>query len=79
MNLKYRDLIKQIVKELVEAGTSKETATEKIDERLNTKLETDDRSEVTNAIETELLSLHEGNIARFKLTLSDFRTWKANW
>jgi len=79
VNLKYRDLIKQIVKELVETGTSKETATEKINELLSSKLETDDRSEVINAIETELMSLHEGNIARFKLTLSDFRTWKANW
>jgi Fic family protein len=79
VNLIYRDLIKQIVKELVEAGISKETATEKIDELLGAKLETDDRSEVINAIETELISLHEGNIARFKLTLPDFQQWKSNW
>lgn len=79
VNLKYRDLIKHIVKELVEAGTSKETTAEKIDELLGGNIETDDRSELINAIETELISLHEGNIARFKLALSEFQQWKANW
>lgn len=79
VNLKYRDLIKQIVKEIVEARTSKETIAEKITELLGEKLETDERGEVINAIERELISLHEGNIARFKLALPDFRQWKANW
>jgi len=79
VNLKYRDLIKQIVKELVDTGTSKETTAEKIDELLGTKPETNDRSEVKHAIETELICLHEGNIARFRLTLPEFQRWKANW
>ena len=79
VNLRYRDLIKQIVKKIVEARTSKETTAQKINELLGEKLETDERGEVINVIERELISLHEGNIARFKLSLSDFQMWKAKW
>ena len=72
-------MIKQIVKKIVEARTSKETTAQKINELLGEKLETDERGEVINVIERELISLHEGNIARFKLSLSDFQMWKAKW
>ncbi|RLA47833.1 MAG: Fic family protein [Gammaproteobacteria bacterium] len=79
VNLRHRDLIKQIVSELVKVRASKETTTDKIARLLDTNLEIDDRNEVINAIERVLVSLHEGNIARFKLTLSEFQQWKANW
>ena len=79
INLRYRYLIKRSVKELVEAGTKKTAATNAINQLLGTEVESSERSDVVNAIERELISLHEGNIARFKLDLHDFQKWKAEW
>jgi hypothetical protein len=30
-------------------------------------------------VETELMSLHEGNIARFRLRASEYQTWRQGW
>jgi hypothetical protein len=30
-------------------------------------------------VETELSGLHEGNIARYRLKLSEFKDWNKNW
>lgn len=79
VHMKYRDLIKQTVKELVETKTTKESAATKLNELLSADIEANEKSAIVNAIERELVSLHEGNIARFKLKLSDFQSWKDIW
>ena len=79
INLRYRNLIKRCVKELVEAGTKKTAVASAIHQLLGTEVESSERSDVVNAIERELISLHEGNIARFKLDLHDFQKWEAEW
>jgi Fic family protein len=79
INLLYRDLIKRGVKELVEAGIKKTAATNSIKQLLSTEVGSSERNDVVHAIERELISLHEGNIARFKLDLHEFRKWKAEW
>jgi Fic family protein len=79
INLQYRDLIKRGVKELVEAGIKKTAASNAIKQLLSTEVESSERNDVVHAIERELISLHEGNIARFKLDLHEFRKWKAEW
>ena len=79
INLQYRDLIKRSVKELVEAGTKKTAVANAINKLLGEEVESSQRSDVVNAIERELISLHEGNIARFKLDLDDFQKWEAEW
>ncbi len=79
INLQYRDLIKRGVKELVEAGIKKTAASNAIRQLLSTEVESSERNDVVHAIERELISLHEGNIARFKLDLHEFRKWKAEW
>lgn len=77
--LKHRDLIKQTVRHLVENRTYKSEISEKLDQLLNGKTGAKERSEVVNSVEKELTSLHEGNIARFKIRLDDFREWSAGW
>jgi hypothetical protein len=79
LHLKHRDLIKQVVTELVKSRTDKASVAIKLDEFLGASVQANERSEVINSIERELVSLHEGNIARFKLTLHDFQQWKTNW
>lgn len=36
----------------------------------------EDRSELFKAIETEIMSLHDGNIARFKIRPIEYHAWK---
>jgi len=39
----------------------------------------EDSAKFTEAVETELLSLCGGNIARYKIRFSDFEKWKKVW
>jgi hypothetical protein len=77
--LKHRDLIKQTVRNLVESLTSRSDVPVKLDQLLDAKVDLEEKSEIINSIEKELTSLHEGNIARFNIGLSDFRKWSASW
>ncbi len=79
MYLKHRDLIKQTVRNLVANRTSKSEVSEKLDQLLDGKVDLEEKSEVVNSIEKELTSLHEGNIARFKIGLPDFHEWSDSW
>ncbi len=79
MYLKHRDLIKQTVRNLVENRTSKSEVSERLDQLLDGRVEVEEKSNVVNSIEKELTSLHEGNIARFKIGLIDFQGWCAGW
>lgn len=38
-----------------------------------------DRAQFAKAVERELLDLHEGNFARFKIAPSEFNRWKTIW
>jgi len=43
------------------------------------EIPSDDRAKFIEVVETELSSLHEGNIARYRLRPSEFETWMRNW
>ena len=38
-----------------------------------------DRERFIEVVETQLLSLHEGSIARYRLRPSEFQVWQAHW
>ena len=38
-----------------------------------------DHDRFIELVETELLSLHEGNFARYKITPGEFTRWKQAW
>jgi hypothetical protein len=39
----------------------------------------EERARFIEVVETELSSLHEGNIARYRLRPSEFTAWNRNW
>ena len=43
------------------------------------KIAKQDRARFVEVVETELLSLHEGNIARYRLRPGEFVDWKKHW
>ncbi|MEO6231860.1 MAG: Fic family protein [Ferruginibacter sp.] len=73
--LKYRDGIRLLVHQIVANESSFEETSQAIKEKLEEVPESD-QSKFRETVETELMSLHEGNIARFNIRLSQFNLWE---
>lgn len=76
--LKYREVMRSLITEIVAGGINKSKASVLIKKR-SIQLPDEDQAKFIEATETELLSLHEGNFARYKVTPSEFRKWQSVW
>ena len=74
--LKYRVAIRTLIHEIVSSALPYKEAKELIE---NKAIGGKDRVTFKEAIETELMSLHEGNIARYSLRPSEYKHWKDIW
>lgn len=70
--LKYREAIRHIVTEMVTAAMPKSIAISMIKVRAF-QLPQEDQSKFVEAVETELMNLHEGNFARYMIRPAEFR------
>lgn len=77
--LKYRNLIINTVGDIVRGCMDKSTAIAIIKQIANEAIEIDDRAHFVEVIENELMYLHKGNIARFRLKLVDYEKWINTW
>ena len=77
--LKYRDALRTLIAEVVRAAMGGKAAAAHIASWTQTHIEPPDRERFRELAETELLSLHEGNIARYRLRPSEFATWQESW
>ncbi|WP_217607030.1 Fic family protein [Chitinophaga sp. GbtcB8] len=76
--LKYREDIRSLVTEIVSNAIPPEDAKRLIRIKAAT-LPDKDQSKFTETVDTELLSLHEGNFARYWIRPSAFARWKEVW
>lgn len=76
--LAYRNQIRSIISQIVSQAFSMGKASAYISVEAN-KLPEADRAKFTEAIETELMSLHEGNFARYRVRPSVFKAWQQVW
>lgn len=77
LKLKYRDTIHEIIRNIILGKVIGSQVVSKIKNQIKAKkLVGADAIELFNVIETEILSLHDGNIARFKIRPSEFLAWK---
>ncbi|TWW01819.1 Fic family protein [Chitinophaga pinensis] len=76
--LQYRDVIRPLIAQIITGAMSQKEATAVIDSKAAT-LPENDRSRFIETVETELLSLHEGNFARYWVRPSEFARWKEIW
>jgi hypothetical protein len=76
--LKYRSQIGLVVREVVQRVMSAKKATAWIRQNASSEIPQQDQSQFIGTVEVELLSLHEGNIARFRLRPAEFTQWKSN-
>jgi len=76
LKLKYRELLRSLLFKIVSNGlTYKETIN--LIEKNIMGVQTTERIKLKEVIETELMSLHQGNIARYNISLHEFNNWKA--
>jgi hypothetical protein len=77
--LRHRALVIETVAEIVRGGLNKKAATASIRKRATEQVSPEDRPRFVEVVETELMSLHEGNIARYRLRPSEYQTWRQTW
>lgn len=76
---KFRAQIKEIVVDIVRRQVVKKQATGVIKEYANQNIPLENQTQFLNVVETELVSLHEGNFARYGLKLPEFESWYRLW
>lgn len=74
LRLKYRDFIRQAVRDIVLQPDK--DAMNVIKTEINHHIDKNDRENVAALLVDELRRLHEGVLARYQLTLSEFERWK---
>lgn len=77
--LHHRFQIEEFIREVVTTGMDKARTARWIAEGATAKMEGKERARFIEVVETELASLHEGNIARYRLRPNQFDTWKKQW
>lgn len=77
--LKYRDAMKQMVAHVVRTCLNKPDAATWIKRRARELSTEEDCARLVEVVETELIGLHEGNIARYRLRPSEYDQWRSGW
>lgn len=76
--LQYRDKIQEVILNIILAVMTKDQAIKRIKNEAE-HLPPDDQIKFIETVERELLSMHEGNYARYKIKLSEFKKWQDTW
>lgn len=77
--LRYRALVADLVATVVRAGMDKKGATALVRQRAAEQVPPADQPRFVEVAETELMSLHEGSIARYRLRPAEFQAWRHGW
>lgn len=76
---KHGAALRQVIGEVIKAGLDKKAAAEFITGWVAENVEQGDREQFRDSAEAELLSLHEGNFARYQVRPSEFAAWQKAW
>ena len=77
--LRYRDALRNAVAEVIQERLNKQQAGHKINEWATLHIPTEDRARFREVAESELIGMHEGNFARYRVRPSEFFAWKPIW
>ena len=78
-HLRYRALVADAVSEVVGSGMGKKVAAAFIKRRASEDVPREDRMRFIEVVETAVMNLHEGNIARYRLRPLQYQKWKETW
>jgi Fic family protein len=77
--LRYREQLRELIAELVRAQVDRKDTAAKIRAWSPTTIDTGDREHFAEIVEAELIGLHEGNFARYRIRPSEFAAWRRVW
>jgi Fic family protein len=75
----YRDELREVVRAVVTNQNNRQAALKYVETWAATNVPESDRIQFVEVVATELLSLHEGNFARYRLRPSEFDAWQKVW
>jgi Fic family protein len=76
---RYRQQLKEAAADVIRGRLDKRAAAAYIAEWAGAHIQPADRARFVEAVETELMSLHEGNFARYRVRRSEFEAWREVW
>lgn len=76
--LQYREEIRTLIARIISGAMTQQEASQAVREATR-RIPGADQAKFTEIVETELLSLHEGNYARYRVRPSEFSDWKEKW
>lgn len=77
--LKHRDALRQVVGTVVRDQLDRASAFKYLETWTVENLVEDERDQFQRVAEDEVLALHEGNFARYRVRPSEFETWRIVW
>mgnify|MGYP005840377551 CR=1 FL=1 len=77
--LQYRTALRDVVGAIVRAAMDRKQAAAHIASRAKETVDSGDREQFREVAESELLSLHEGNYARYGIRPAEFEVWRKVW
>ncbi len=79
MRLRYRDQLREIIASVVLGTMGRQDAIAHIAKWADGHIAGGDREAFREMAETELMSLHEGNFARYRIRPSEYQAWQEVW
>ena len=79
LKLRYHESLHDIVHTIVRTAMGRMDAGTYISERTSRNLPIDEHEAFRECVETELLNLHKGNFARYRILPEEFRAWQEAW
>jgi len=77
--IKHREGLLHLVQEIIRASMNRKSAFEYTEDWVKKNIEFEDRETFREIAENELIALHEGSCARYKVTLAEFQAWQEIW
>ena len=77
--MRYRDLIRETVRSIVQNQMNRSDAVEFIKRSANEFVPSEAKARFIEVVETEIMCLHEGNFARYRLRESEYTSWRSVW
>ena len=77
--LRYREQVRELIAALVRMRVARKDAATKIAAWAKKEIAPGDRRHLAEIVEAELIGLHEGNFARYRIRPSEFAAWRQVW
>lgn len=77
--MRYRDLIRETVVNIVRNQMNRSAAVEFIKRSAHESVPSEAKTRFIEIVETEVMSLHEGNFARYRLRFLEYTSWRNVW